>query len=45
MVEKPSTTLKRAGELTFITPMGPEELTLTALSTEQKHYKGFIDSA
>ena len=33
------------GELRFITPAGPEELTLPALSTEQKRYKGFIDSA
>ena len=43
MVEKPSTTL-RVGELRFITPADPEELTLPALSTEQKGYKGFIDS-
>ena len=37
--KKPSTTL---GELRFITPAGPEELTLQALSPEQKGYRVFI---
>ena len=38
--KKPSTTL---GELRFITPAGPEELTLQALSPEQGDYRVFID--
>ena len=41
-IEKPSTTL-RVGELRFITLAGPEELTLQALSPEQRGYKVFID--
>ena len=35
----------RVGKLSFITPAGPEELTLQALSPEQRDYKDFIDSA
>ena len=31
----------RAGELKFITPAGPEELTLQALSPKQRSYKVF----
>ena len=34
---------QRAGELRFITPVGPEELTLQALSPEQRDYRVFID--
>ena len=33
----------RAGEVRFITPAGPEELTLYALSPEQRDYRVFID--
>ena len=33
----------RVGELRFITLVGPEELTLQALSPEQKDYRVFID--
>ena len=32
----------RVGELRFITPVGPEELTLQALSPEQRDYRVFI---
>ena len=32
----------RAGELRFITPVGPEELTLQALSPKQRDYGVFI---
>ena len=32
----------RAGELKFITPAGPEELTLQALSPKQRDYGVFI---
>ena len=34
--------IRRAGELRFITPAGPEELTLRALSPEQRGYRVFI---
>ena len=34
---------QRIGELGFITPAGPEELTLQALSPEQRGYRVFID--
>ena len=34
---------RRAGELRFITPVGPEELTLQALSPEQRDYRVFTD--
>lgn len=34
---------RRVGELGFIMPAGPEELTLQALSTEQRDYIVFID--
>ena len=34
---------RRVGELRFITPAGPEELTLQALSLEQRDYRVFID--
>ena len=34
---------QRAGELRVITPAGPEELTLQALSPEQRDYRVFID--
>ena len=37
---KPHT--RRVGELRFITPAGPEELTLQALSPEQRGYRVFI---
>ena len=43
VLEKPSTTLWRVGELRFITPAGPEQLTLQALSPEQRDYRVFID--
>ena len=33
---------RRVGELTFITPAGPEGLTLQALSPEQRAYRVFI---
>ena len=33
----------RVGELRFITPAGPEELMLQALSPEQRDYRVFID--
>ena len=33
----------RAGELRFIKPAGPEELTLQVLSLEQRGYRVFID--
>ena len=33
---------QRVGELRFITPVGPEELTLQALSPEQRGYRVFI---
>ena len=36
-LEKPSTALR------FIMPAGPEELTLQALSPEQRDYRVFID--
>ena len=39
VLKKPSTTL---GELRFITPAGPEELTLQALSPEQRGCSVFI---
>ena len=32
----------RVGELRFIMPVGPEELTLQALSPEQRGYRVFI---
>ena len=35
--------IQRVGELKFITPAGPEELTLQALSPKQRDYKIFID--
>ena len=35
--------IQRVGELGFITPAGPEELTLQALSPEQRAYRVFID--
>ena len=31
--------IQRAGELRFIMPVGPEELTLQALSPEQRGYR------
>ena len=34
---------RRVEELRFIMPAGPEELTLQALSPEQKDYRVFID--
>ena len=34
---------QRVGELRFIMPAGPEELTLQALSPEQRDYRVFID--
>ena len=34
---------RRVGELRFITPAGPEELTLQALSPKQRDYRVFID--
>ena len=34
---------RRVGELRFITPVGSEELTLQALSPEQRVYRVFID--
>ena len=34
---------QRVGELRFIKPVGPEELTLQALSPEQRGYRVFID--
>ena len=34
---------RRVGELRFITPVGPEELTLQALSPKQRDYRVFID--
>ena len=34
---------QRVGELRFIKPEGPEELTLQALSPEQRGYRVFID--
>lgn len=43
-IEKPSTTL-RAGELRFIMLVGPQELTLPALSPQQRGYKVFMGSA
>ena len=33
----------RAGELRFIRPVGPEELTLQALSPKQRDYRVFTD--
>ena len=36
---------RRVGEPRFITPAGPEKLTLQAQSPEQRGYKVFIDSA
>ena len=36
---------QRVGELRFTTEAGPEELTLQALSLEQRGYKVFIGSA
>ena len=33
----------RVGELRFITPAGPEELILQALSPKQRDYRVFID--
>ena len=42
VLKKPTTTL-RVGELRFIMPMSPEELTLQALSPEQRGYRVFID--
>ena len=33
---------QRVGELGFITPAGPEELTLQALNPEQRDYRVFI---
>ena len=42
VLEKPSPTL-RVGELRFIKPAGPEELTLQALSPEQRGYRVFVD--
>ena len=33
----------RVGELRFIMPVGPEELTLQALSPEQRGYRAFVD--
>ena len=33
---------RRVGELRFITPAGPEELTRQALSPEQRGYRVFI---
>ena len=41
VLKKPSTTL-RVGELRFIMPMSPEELTLQALSPEQRGYRVFF---
>ena len=34
---------RRIGELRFIMPAGPEELTLQALSPEQRDYRVLID--
>ena len=34
---------RRVGELRFITPAGPEEFTLQALSPKQRDYRVFID--
>ena len=34
---------QRVGELRFLTPAGSEELTLQALSSEQRGYRVFID--
>ena len=34
---------QRVGELRFIMPAGPEELTLQALSPEQRDYRVFIN--
>ena len=34
---------QRAGELRFIMPVGPEELTLQALSLDQRGYRILID--
>ena len=42
LLEKPSTTLGE-GELSFIMPAGPEELTVQALSLKQRDYRVFID--
>ena len=42
LLKKPSTTLGEL-ELRFITPVGSEELTLQALSPEQRGYRVFID--
>ena len=36
---------QRVGELRFITLVGPQELTLTALSPKQRGYKVFIGNA
>ena len=37
VIEKPSTTLgELVGELRFITPVGPEELTVQALGPERR---------
>ena len=44
VIEKPSIT-GRVGELRFITQVGPEDLTLQALSPEQSSHKDFINSA
>ena len=46
MMQKPSTQETkhhtwRVGELRFIMPVGPEELTLQALSLKQKGYRAF----
>ena len=40
-----STFTRRVGELRFIMPAGPKELTLSALNPEQRGYKVFIGSA
>ena len=34
--------IRRIGELRFITPAGPEELTLQALSPEQRGYRALL---
>ena len=39
-LEKPSTAL-RVGEFRFFMPVGPEELSLQALSSEQRGYRVF----
>ena len=40
---KPSNHKGRAGELRCIMPAGPEQLTLQALSSEQRGHRVFID--